>query len=155
MKRRWIGVAVGAAAAGVLTGRRIARRARAPEPGGDRNPWHSLTVNRTPEELGHRPAPLGDLGIPVNIRVRPAPGGRGTELAVQLLEPEPTGVALVVAKMRNNDPVRKVRRALREARQLAEVGEILLPDTPPTTRRTLTGAPLAYAVRHGREEGRL
>ena len=31
----------------------------------------------------------------------------------------------------------------------------LTSDTPGTTRRTLTGAPLAYATRHGREEGRL
>jgi hypothetical protein len=60
-----------------------------------------------------------------------------------------------VARLRDDDPVRLIRRALREARSLAEVGEVLLPDAPATTHPTLTGAPLAYATRHGREEGRL
>jgi hypothetical protein len=55
----------------------------------------------------------------------------------------------------NRDPVRRLRRALRESKQLAEVGEVLRPDAPPTTRRTLRGAPLAYTTRHAREEGRL
>ncbi|GAA3285559.1 hypothetical protein GCM10020218_045690 [Dactylosporangium vinaceum] len=51
--------------------------------------------------------------------------------------------------------VRRLRAALRAARSLAEVGEVLRPDAPATTKPTLTGAPLAYATRHGREEGRL
>jgi hypothetical protein len=64
-------------------------------------------------------------------------------------------VRKLAARARDDDPVRRLRRALREARSLAEVGEVLQPDTPPTTRPTPTGAPLAYATRHAREEGRL
>jgi hypothetical protein len=122
-----------------------ARRRRHPGHGTeDVDRWHSVTVDCTPEELGSKPPPLDSLGFPVEIRIRPAPGERGTELAVRAADPAP-----------DRDTVRHLRRALREARSLAEVGEVLLPDTPATTRHTLTGAPLAYATRHGREEGRL
>jgi hypothetical protein len=119
--------------------------ARAAVTGGaaDRDRWHSITINRTPEQLGPKPPPLDELGFPVQIRVRPAPGDRGTEVAVR------------AEAGADRDTVRHLRRALREARSLAEVGEVLLPDTPATTHRTPTGAPLAYATRHGREEGRL
>ncbi|MEV4511182.1 hypothetical protein AB0K00_19685 [Dactylosporangium sp. NPDC049525] len=109
----------------------------------DADRWHSVTINRTPEQLGPKPAPLDELDFPVQIRVRPAPGGRGTEVAVRA---EPGA---------DRDMIRHLRRALREARSLAEVGEVLLPDAPATTHPTVTGAPLTYATRHGHEEGRL
>ncbi|WP_426502182.1 hypothetical protein ACPPVO_31560 [Dactylosporangium sp. McL0621] len=129
-------VAVGA---GAVTGVVVARRRRRPET--DR--WHSVTINCSPEQLGPKPRPLDELAFPVEVRIRPAPGDRGTELSVR------------VASDAGRQRVRDVRKALRAARSLAEVGEVLLPDTPPTTRPTITGAPLAYATRHGREEGRL
>jgi hypothetical protein len=163
------GMAVVAAAAGavVVASRRAGlplRRGRlaGASPGGrasrggqtgDR--WHSVTIDRTPEEVGSPPQPLGELGHTVEIRIRPAPGDRGTEVAARIREELPTGLGRVTSKLRNDDPVRHLRRALREARQLAEIGEVLLPDAPPTTDRTVTGAPLAYATRHAREEGRL
>jgi hypothetical protein len=117
-----------------------ARRARQTPSTGDR--WHSITINRQPEEVGSLPQPLDDLGQAVQVRIRPAPGGRGTEVAARCVAAD-------------RDGVRALRQALREARQLAETGEVLHPDSPPTTRRTPLGAPLAYATRHGREEGRL
>jgi len=160
MRKVLLGTAVAATAAtataATVVGRRLARAngvdslARS---GPDR--WHSVTVHREPEQLGPLPAPLAELGETVEVRIRPAPGGRGSELAARLVEPVPGGVAALVAKARDEDPVRQLRRALREARSLAEVGEVLLPDTPSTTKPTLTGAPLADATRHGREEGRL
>jgi len=142
------------AGAGVVLGRRLMRHTPvAARDDGDR--WHAVTVNCSPEQLGPKPPPLDQLGFPVEIRIRPAPGDRGTELAVRMVQPPPSGPASLVGKLRDDDPVRAVRRALREARALAEVGEVLLPDAPATTHTTLTGAPLAYATRHGREEGRL
>ncbi|GIJ45464.1 hypothetical protein Val02_23500 [Virgisporangium aliadipatigenens] len=130
-------VAAGAGAAVAVARRRTTGRAERM----DR--WHSVTIACEPEELGPLPPPLDSLGFPVEVVIRPAPGGRGTELAARMTEP------------RGRDGVRALRKALREARQLVEVGEILQPDSPPTTERTLTGAPLAYATRHGKEEGRL
>jgi len=112
--------------------------------GTDHDRWHSVTINRSPEQLGSKPAPLDELDFPVEVRIRPAPGDRGTELSVRVAEPGA-----------DRDTIRHLRRALREARSLAEVGEVLLPDAPSTTHKTPAGAPLAYATRHGREEGRL
>ena len=48
-----------------------------------------------------------------------------------------------------------IREALRETRQLAETGEVLEPDKPPSTRRTLRNLPLELATRRARGEGRL
>ncbi|MDP9793359.1 hypothetical protein J2S43_001871 [Catenuloplanes nepalensis] len=138
MRRAVVTIAVGGAAgvAAVAAARRM-RQARVTD---DR--WHSITVNREREEVGPQPQPLHDLGETIQVRVRPAPGGRGTEIAARCVDAGPEGV-------------RALRRALRETRTLVETGEILLPDSPPTTRRTPLGAPLAYATRHGRQEGRL
>jgi len=157
MNRAMIGLtAVAVGGAGVVLGRRALRRGRTDAAAtGDRDRWHSVTVNCGPERLGAKPPPLDELGFPVEIRIRPAPGDRGTELAVRMAEPAPTGPARLLGKLRDDDPVRAIRRSLREARSLIEVGEVLLPDAPATTHRTLTAAPLAYATRHGREEGRL
>ncbi|WP_433201281.1 hypothetical protein ACQP00_30265 [Dactylosporangium sp. CS-047395] len=127
-------VAAGTATAVVARRRRAAARP-------DR--WHSVTVNCSPETLDPLPAPLDTLGFPVEVRIRPAPGDKGTEVAAR------------VAPGADPERVRHLRAALREMRSLAEVGEVLRPDSPPTTKPTLTGAPLAHATRHGREEGRL
>ncbi|MFI5844731.1 hypothetical protein ACIA8K_34035 [Catenuloplanes sp. NPDC051500] len=127
-------------AAGIAAATAAARRARQRQGTEDR--WHSVTINREPEEVGSLPQPLHDLGEAVQVRVRPAPGGRGTEVAARCLTSD-------------RESVRALRLALRKTRQVAETGEVLLPDAPPTTRRTPLGAPLAYATRHGREEGRL
>lgn len=138
MRRAVVTIAVGGAAG--LVAAAAARRIRQARTTDDR--WHSITVNREPEEVGSQPQPLHDLGETIQIRVRPAPGGRGTEIAARCVDAGPDGV-------------RALRRALRETRTLVETGELLLPDAPPTTRRTPLGAPLAYATRHGRQEGRL
>ena len=48
--------------------------------------WHTVTVNRPPEVVapdGRLPEPLAGLGDAVEVQVRPALGGRGTELAAQ------------------------------------------------------------------------
>jgi hypothetical protein len=60
-----------------------------------------------------------------------------------------------VARIAGKDPRQELRAALRQARQLLETGEILRPDTPPTTRRTLRNLPLELATRRARGEGRL
>jgi len=113
-------------------------------PGRADDRWHSVTVNRRPEDVSTAvgPAPLAELGLEVDIRYRPAPGGRGTEVAVRAPH---GGVA----------QQRRIRSALRQAKQLWETGEVLQPDAPRTAPRTLLNRPLAYAIRHAREDGRL
>jgi hypothetical protein len=139
MRKVIAGVAVAAAVAVTVVKWRGRRSALTEDP--DR--WHSVTILKSPEELGHRPTPLDELDEAIEVRIRPAPGDRGTELSVR-----PAGDA-------SADAIQELRRALRAAKQLAEVGEVLLPDSPPTTDRTLTGKPLEYATTHGRRAGRL
>jgi hypothetical protein len=153
MKRVATGVVMAVAAAAVVARLRRARGCAGRTTAGDR--WHSVTIYRSPEEVGSLPEALAALGTSIEVRVRPAAGGRGTELAARIAEELPTGLGKVAAKLGDDDPVRRLRRALREAKQVAEIGEVLLPDRPPTTERTLTSRPLEYATRHGREEGRL
>ena len=56
--------------------------------------WLLVTVNRPPDEVvsdGRLPDPLARLGDVVEVQVRPAPGGRGTELAARLVDPARPG----------------------------------------------------------------
>jgi hypothetical protein len=146
------------AGGGVVTSRALARRSGHQQEGTSKQQrWHALTVNRPLAEVapdGRLPAPLAAL-TDVDVQLREAPGGKGTELAVRLLGGEPTGAAAVAVRVTGRDPRHAVRRALRETRSLLETGEVLQPDAPSTTRRTLLSRPLQYATTHGREEGLL
>jgi hypothetical protein len=145
--------------AGVIAVRRIATRRLgdgAANQASDR--WHTVTVNRPAEAVapdGRLPEPLAELGDAVEVRLRPAPADRGTELAARLRDGAPTGVRGAAARAAGNDPRQHLRAALRQAKQLLETGEVLSPDKPPTTRRTLRGLPLELATRRAGGEGRL
>jgi len=85
--------------------------------------WLVVTVDRPLED--------GDDGVHARLReagaeveVRPAPGGRGTEIAAR-----PRGA--------DRD---EVRAALREAKQLLEVGEVLRVDPQPAGERSASPA---------------
>jgi hypothetical protein len=148
------GVGAGALVARRMTVRQLGNGAA----GQARDRWHSVTVNRPPDEVapdGRLPDPLTELGDLVEVRVRPAPGDRGTELAARLRRPEPDGIRGAAARVTGSDPRQRLRAALRQARQLLETGEVLNPDEPPTTRRTLRSLPLELATRRARGEGRL
>jgi hypothetical protein len=146
MRKQILGATAVGVVVSVAAGRRLARRRDGVGTADRRvDRWHSVTVFREPEDLGPLPPPLDDLGVAIDVVMRPAPGGRGTELAARIADPDVAG----------REQVRALRKALREARSLAEIGEVLLPDSPATTRKTLLSAPLAYVTRHGREEGRL
>ncbi|WP_230689062.1 hypothetical protein ACN26Y_14925 [Micromonospora sp. WMMD558] len=97
--------------------------------------WQVVTVDRAPRAVlpgGRWPEPLRRLGGAIQVEVRPAPGCRGTELAAR---PRP-GVPLpgLAAHVVGDDPARAVRAALRQAKQLAETGEVLRADRTPMDR---------------------
>jgi hypothetical protein len=113
--------------------------------------WHPITVNRDIADITLKSKhlkPLMDLGNAIEVLIAPAPGGRGTEIAARLTEPDVTDKA-------SRDLLAKMRAALRNTQWLVETGEILKPDKPPSTHRTLTSLPLEFAVRRAREGGRL
>jgi hypothetical protein len=129
-------LATGAAAVGAVAVK-MALPAR-PEPR-----RHAVTVNVPMDRIrpaGRLPNPLTDLGDGIEVEIRPAPGDRGTEIYARSLGEVSEGA---------------VRRALRDTRSLLEVGDVLLPDAPPTTRPTLLNKGLRAVTRRGREGGLL
>ncbi|GGM18892.1 hypothetical protein [Nakamurella endophytica] len=123
-----------------------------------RSRWRSVTINRSQDEVlpdGRVPGPLAALGDLVEVQVRPAPGGKGTELAARLRGAEPTGLRSAAARIGGDDPRQQVRSALREAKQLIEVGEVLRVDPTPHGHRppTPTGELVEGATRRAAGEG--
>lgn len=160
MRSRGIGVAALALGGGaVVVVRQLQQRAAGSGGAQDaRSRWRAVTINRDPEDVmprGERPAPLAELGDLVEVEVRPAPGAKGTELRARLRAPEPSGAGSVAARVTGDDPRQRVRAALREAKQLIEVGEVLRVDPTPHGRRsaTPTGAIVEAATKRAAGEG--
>jgi hypothetical protein len=106
--------------------------------------WRAVTVLTGPEQLAaQRPAPLAAFGDRIEVRVTPAPGDRGAELAARF-----TGTP-------TDDEVGELRSALRQAKQLLEVGEVLRVDPAPHGHRSRTpqGAVLEGMTRDAGKEG--
>jgi hypothetical protein len=117
-----------------------------------------VTINRGPADVmpeDHLPRPLAELGDLVEVEVRPAPGGKGSELRARLRNPEPTGAASAAARLSGDDPRQRVRAALREAKQLIEVGEVLRVDPAPHGHRppTPAGKLVEFATERAPGEG--
>jgi hypothetical protein len=151
-------LAVGGAV--VVLVREFQRRSGGGHGGADepRSRWRAVTINRSRDEVmpdGRVPGPLAELGDQVEVEVREALGGKGTELRARLRSPEPTGVASAAARLSGDDPRQRVRAALREAKQLIEVGEVLRVDPTPHGRRsaTPTGAFVEAATKRAGGEG--
>ena len=152
MTKRATGAALAAVGAGtVLLRRAVSRGSGLLTGGGGSGPgaaadrWHGVTVALPPDEVGAEPpGPLAAL-TGVEIRMQPAPGGKGTELHARL-----TG-----GPDEPRERQQELREALREAKQLLETGEVLAPTRPGSSEPTLLNAPLRWATAHGRSEGRL
>jgi hypothetical protein len=108
--------------------------------------WRAVTVLCSPEQVGtgaDLPAPLATLGDRLEVRITPAPGDRGTELAARYRDRP------------SDDDLRALRSALRQAKQLIEVGEVLRVDPAPhgVRKRTRQGAALEGATARAGGEG--
>jgi hypothetical protein len=142
----------GTALAAVVTGTVVLRKLLGRPPSGwsgsgavDPERWRVVTVNRSLAEVGDAlPEPLAKLGEALEVRVSAAPGDKGTEIAARL---KATGDG--------NPSVEEVRRALREGKQILEVGWVLEPNRNTTTRPTLLNVGLRWATEHARRVGRL
>lgn len=120
--------------------------------------WHVVTVNPARDELtpdSPLPEPLAGLGDAVDVQIRRAAGDRGIELAVRLRDGAQSPVTAGARRLAGRDPNQAIRAALREVKQLLETGEVLHPDSPPTTQTTVVNKPLQMATRQGRRAGRL
>jgi hypothetical protein len=112
--------------------------------------WLVVTVFREPTDVDatRLPTPLAAYGERIEVRVRPAADGKGTELAVRLRAAKPPGG-------RKDDSRAELRSALRKAKQLIEVGEVLAVDPAPHGKRTATpgGVLLEAVTRRAGKEG--
>jgi hypothetical protein len=99
--------------------------------------WLSVTVFREPSDVDAAalPGPLAEFGDRIEVRVRLAPGGKGTELAARLRDRPSSGA---LSRIGGSDPQADLRSALRRAKQLIEVGEVLAVDPAPHGKRTAT-----------------
>ncbi|WP_431873485.1 hypothetical protein [Micromonospora marina] len=138
--RRLAAGALASAGARVLApaGARVLARRRARRAGADPRPgrWQVVTVAAPPEQVlpaGRWPEPLRHLDGAVEVWARPAPGGRGTELAVRPLGGE-CALPGFAAHLVGDDPGRFLRQVLRQTKQLLETGEVLRADRSPLDR---------------------
>ncbi|MFR9805146.1 hypothetical protein ACL02T_23090 [Pseudonocardia sp. RS010] len=99
--------------------------------------WLVVTVLGEPSDIdtAKLPAPLADFGEQLEVRVRAAADAKGTELGARL-RTQPSGSAL--GRLSGSDPQADLRSALRRAKQLIEVGEVLAVDPAPHGERTAT-----------------
>jgi hypothetical protein len=91
--------------------------------------WRAVTVLCSPEQVGSGdalPEPLAPFHDRIEVRVTPAPGDKGAELAARF-----RGEA-------TQDDIGELRAALRRAKQLIEVGEVLRVDPVPHGKRKPT-----------------
>ncbi|TDC09504.1 hypothetical protein E1265_32215 [Streptomyces sp. 8K308] len=144
--------AAGLAAGTVVVARRVQARPTAPA---DSDRWLTVTINCGREELSPEklPPPLREYGERIETRIRPAPGDRGTELAVRLKGPQSQSTRSMTARLAGDDPRQDLRRALRAVKSLLEADEVLQPDAPPTTRDTPGGKLVGLLSRRANGEG--
>jgi len=118
--RTWL--AGGVVAATVVAGAAALRRSRPPA--------YAVVVDRPPAELtpdGRLPAPLASLGPGVAVTVRPALGGRGTELVVRIRDREPALLAALSRWLAGENRRTAVRSALWQTKRLAEADGVPSP----------------------------
>jgi uncharacterized membrane protein len=71
-----------------------------------------------------------------SVRFQPAPGGRGTEVHVELAYDPPAGaLGVAVAKLLGEEPDLQIREDLRRFKQSMEAGEIATTDGQPQGER--------------------
>ena len=124
--------------------------------GGRADRWHAVTVNIPPQEVSsddQLPGPLARMADRIEVRIKPAPGDRGTEIYARLRGSVPSGPSAVKARASGEDPRQDLREALRETRSILETGEVLSPDKPPTTKPAPGGKLLGMVTSRGRGEG--
>jgi hypothetical protein len=158
MSRVKQGLGAAAAAASGVVAKRVLQGSGSGSGGeghDDPRRWRAVTVNLPPEQVpgdGGWPEPLATWGDALEIRTQQAPGDKGTEIHARIGDPSsvspPEGLD-------GETPAQNLRSALRRAKQLLETGEVLRPDAPPTTERTLLSRPLEAVTRRGREGGLL
>ena len=106
---------------------------RAKGPAGRAVEWDAEIVEERPDELiAWRSLAGADVDNSGYVRFTPAPGGRGTEVRVELRYAPPGGSAgAAVAKLLGSEPGQQVLDDLRRFKQVLETGEVVRSDALP------------------------
>ncbi|MGH7510473.1 MAG: SRPBCC family protein [Gemmatimonadales bacterium] len=112
----------------VLDERRSRWRAKAPA--GTTVEWEAeITEDRPNELIAWRAIESADVPNSGRVRFVPAPGGRGTEVHVELRYNPPGGaVGALIAKLFGEEPGQQVKTDLRRFKQVLETGEVVHSD---------------------------
>jgi hypothetical protein len=114
------------------------------DPGTAARRWRAVTVlTEGIDTADALPAPLAAFGDRIEVRATPAPGDKGTELAARFRAGG------------SDEEIQDLRAALREAKQLIEVGEVLRlePQSHGPRPDTLQGALIDGADERAAREG--
>lgn len=147
-------VAVGAAgvAAGLVARSLVRDKRDGAGEGAHPEGWKSVTILGDPEVFAADgyPAPLRELAPVLELRIETAPGDKGFEVHARVRDG-----AELPAGVDEDDPEQALRRALRDAKQLVETGEILRSTPRPHGHRpsTLLGAVVDRAEDDAKGEG--
>ncbi len=96
--------------------------------------WDAEINNEQPDELiGWRSLPGSDIDSAGSVHFQPAPGGRGTEVKVELQYNPPGGVlGAAFAKLMGENPANQIKEDLRRLKQMMETGEIATTEGQPS-----------------------
>ena len=104
-------------------------RWRAKAPAGLSVEWTAETVADRPDLIAWRSLPGSTVPNSGQVRFVEAPGGRGTEVQLELHYEPPAGrLGAVVAKLFGEEPGQQVRDDLTRFKQVMEVGEVVYSD---------------------------
>jgi uncharacterized membrane protein len=118
-------------------------------PAGKKVRWSAEIINERQDELiAWRSLPGGDVDSAGSVRFQDAPGGRGTEIHVELQYNPPAGViGSYVAKLFGRDPEREISADLKRLKQYMETGEIATTEGQPKGSAQATRPPASQRKR--------
>ncbi len=108
-------------------------------PAGMNVEWDAEIINEVPNEvIGWRSVDGSQVANAGSVRFRPAPGGRGTEVSVEMEYVPPGDFAGdLVAKLFGRSPTQSVEEDLRRFKQIMEAGEVPTIEGQPAGPRTM------------------
>jgi uncharacterized membrane protein len=107
---------------------------KAKAPAGQSVEWDAAIISDIANEVIAWKSTNAEIANAGSVRFRTVPGGRGTEVTVNLEYDPPAGKAgMLVARMFGEEPTQQVQDALRHFKEVMEAGEV------PTTHGQPTG----------------
>jgi uncharacterized membrane protein len=105
-------------------------------PGGRTVHWEAVINNEVPDErIAWRTLPGSDVLHAGSVVFTDAPGGRGTEVHVEMQYRPPAGpLGLALAKLWGEKPARRIHEDLHRFKQIMEAGEVPRVEGQPTGR---------------------